>query len=171
MFAAQDHSQNNKAFNPTPPNMRKCILATNIAETSITIPGIKYVIDTGKCKEKQYLARTSGGGAHTIILYHICMLMSSLCTTGFDTLLTRDITKSSAMQRAGRAGREGSGVCFRLYTEDAFNGMAVSGEPEILRCSLTASILNLKTLGQNLEELDLMDKPDFETSTYIHPSL
>ena len=61
MFAAQDHSQNNKAFNPTPPNMRKCILATNIAETSITIPGIKYVIDTGKCKEKQYLARTSGG--------------------------------------------------------------------------------------------------------------
>lgn len=75
------------------------------------------------------------------------------------------------MQRAGRAGREGSGVCFRLYTEDAFNSMAVSGEPEILRCSLTASILNLKTLGQNLEELDLMDKPDFETSTYIHPSL
>ncbi|KJA17971.1 hypothetical protein HYPSUDRAFT_972876 [Hypholoma sublateritium FD-334 SS-4] len=123
--------------------MRKCILATNIAETSITIPGIKYVIDTGKCKEKQYLARTSGGG--------------------FDTLLTRDITKSSAMQRAGRAGREGSGVCFRLYTEDAFNSMAISGEPEILRCSLTASILNLKTLGQNLEELDLMDKPDFDT--------
>ncbi|KAF9479926.1 P-loop containing nucleoside triphosphate hydrolase protein [Pholiota conissans] len=143
MFAAQDHSQNNKAFNPTPPNMRKCILATNIAETSITIPGIKYVIDTGKCKEKQYLARISGGG--------------------FDTLLTRDITKSSAMQRTGRAGREGSGVCFRLYTEEAFQNMAVSGEPEILRCSLTASILNLKTLGQNLEELDLMDKPDFDT--------
>lgn len=86
MFAAQDHSQNSKAFNPTPPNTRKCILATNIAETSITIPGIKYVIDTGKCKEKQYLARITGGG--------------------FDTLLTRDITKSSAMQRAGRAGRE-----------------------------------------------------------------
>lgn len=64
MFAAQDHSQNNKAFNPAPPNMRKCILATNIAETSITIPGIKYVIDTGKCKEKQYLARISGGGAY-----------------------------------------------------------------------------------------------------------
>ncbi|KAH9480187.1 putative ATP-dependent RNA helicase prh1 [Psilocybe cubensis] len=143
MFAAQEHSQNNKAFAPTPPNTRKCILATNIAETSITIPGIKYVIDTGKCKEKQYLARTAGGG--------------------FDTLLTRDITKSSAMQRAGRAGREGAGVCFRLYTEDAFNNMAVAGEPEILRCSLTASILNLKCLGQNLEELDLMDKPDLET--------
>ena len=167
MFAAQDHCQNNKAFNPTPPNTRKCILATNIAETSITIPGIKYVIDTGKCKEKQYLARTSGGGAHIFILCHICILMPP----GFDTLLTRDITKSSAMQRAGRAGREGSGVCFRLYTEDAFNSMSISGEPEILRCSLTASILNLKTLGQNLEELDLMDKPDFETSTCIYPPL
>ncbi|KAF8158511.1 P-loop containing nucleoside triphosphate hydrolase protein [Crassisporium funariophilum] len=140
MFAAQEHSQNNRVFLPTPPNTRKCILATNIAETSITIPGIKYVIDTGKCKEKQYLARISGGG--------------------FDTLLTKDITKSSAMQRTGRAGREGSGACFRLYTEAAFNGMAMSGEPEILRCSLTSSILNLKCLGQNLEELDLMDKPD-----------
>ena len=64
MFAAQEHSQNNKAFSPTPPNTRKCILATNIAETSITIPGIKYVIDTGKCKEKQYLARVSGGGMY-----------------------------------------------------------------------------------------------------------
>ncbi|PPQ86311.1 hypothetical protein CVT25_005612 [Psilocybe cyanescens] len=149
MFAAQEHSQNNKAFSPTPPNTRKCILATNIAETSITIPGIKYVIDTGKCKEKQYLARISGGG--------------------FDTLLTRDITKSSAMQRAGRAGREGTGACFRLYTEDAFNTMAVSGEPEILRCSLTSSILNLKCLGQNLEELDLMDKPDLDSMADLKP--
>jgi len=143
MFAAQDHAQNNKAFLPPPSQTRKCILATNIAETSITIPGIKYVIDTGKCKEKQYLARAAGGG--------------------FDTLLTRDITKSSAMQRAGRAGREGPGVCFRLYTEDAFNAMAPASEPEILRCSLTSSILNLKCLGQNLEELDLMDKPDDDT--------
>ncbi|KAJ3516974.1 hypothetical protein NLJ89_g793 [Agrocybe chaxingu] len=124
MFAAQDNSQNSKAFNQTPPNTRKCILATNIAETSITIPGIKYVIDSGKCKEKQYLARSAGGG--------------------FDTLLTRDITKSSAMQRTGRAGREGMGVCFRLYTEEAYSNMAVSGDPEILRCSLTSSILNLK---------------------------
>jgi len=70
MFAAQEHSQNNKAFNPPPPNTRKCILATNIAETSITIPGIKYVIDTGKCKEKQYLARISGGGASPLTLLY-----------------------------------------------------------------------------------------------------
>ncbi|CAA7265450.1 unnamed protein product [Cyclocybe aegerita] len=135
MFAAQDNSQNSKAFNPTPPNTRKCILATNIAETSITIPGIKYVIDTGKCKEKQYLARSAGGG--------------------FDTLLTRDITKSSATWN-DRA------IVFLL--EEAYSSMAVSGDPEILRCSLTSSILNLKCLGQNLEDIDLMDKPDFESS-------
>jgi len=110
MFAAQEHSQNNKAFLPTPPKTRKCILATNIAETSITIPGIKYVIDTGKCKEKQYLARVSGGGEYLSLNLDVCPKCSFLA--GFDTLLTRDITKSSAMQRAGRAGRE---VCLAKF--------------------------------------------------------
>ncbi|KIL67696.1 hypothetical protein M378DRAFT_177367 [Amanita muscaria Koide BX008] len=140
MYAAQAPGANAKAFAPTPPETRKCILATNIAETSITIPGVKYVIDTGKCKEKRYLAKQTGGG--------------------FDTLLTRDITKSSAMQRAGRAGREGPGFCFRLYTEESFNKMPVSSEPEIMRVGLTMSILQLKCLDQDLENLDLMDKPD-----------
>ncbi|KAF7767927.1 hypothetical protein Agabi119p4_7170 [Agaricus bisporus var. burnettii] len=142
MYASQSAHKNTKVFESAPSNTRKCILATNVAETSITIPGVKYVIDTGKCKEKQYLARDSGGG--------------------FDTLLTRDITKSSAMQRAGRAGREGKGVCFRLYTEQAFESMKRTAEPEILRCSLTSSILQLKCIGQNMEELDLMDKPDID---------
>ncbi|KAG5221105.1 ATP-dependent RNA helicase [Salix suchowensis] len=145
MYAAQAAGQNSKVFNVAPPNTRKCILATNIAETSITVPGVKYVIDTGKCKEKYYLARETGGG--------------------FDTLLTRDITKSSANQRAGRAGREGSGVCFRLYTEAAYNNMAVSADPEIRRCSLTSSVLQLKCLGQDFQELDFMDKPDYDSGT------
>ncbi|THU78991.1 P-loop containing nucleoside triphosphate hydrolase protein [Dendrothele bispora CBS 962.96] len=140
MYASQAPGQNAKVFNATPPNTRKCILATNIAETSITIPGVKYVIDTGKCKEKRYLARNTGGG--------------------FDTLMTRDITKSSAMQRAGRAGREGAGFCFRLYTEDAFKAMKPSAEPEILRCGLASSLLQLKCIDQDLESLDLMDEPD-----------
>ncbi|KAF8074844.1 P-loop containing nucleoside triphosphate hydrolase protein [Lyophyllum atratum] len=145
MYAAQAPGQNAKVFAATPPNTRKCILSTNIAETSITIPGVKYVIDTGMCKEKRYLARDTGGG--------------------FDTLLTRAITKSSAMQRAGRAGREGMGVCFRLYTEDSFNRMELAPEPEIMRCSLTSSILQLKCLNQDLEELDLMDMPEVESIT------
>ena len=65
MYASQAPGQNAKVFNPTPHNTRKCILATNIAETSITIPGVKYVIDTGKCKEKRYLAKNTGGGEHS----------------------------------------------------------------------------------------------------------
>ncbi|TBU27060.1 P-loop containing nucleoside triphosphate hydrolase protein [Dichomitus squalens] len=140
MYAALPPSQQTKIFSPTPAGMRKCILATNIAETSITIPGVKYVIDTGKCKEKRYLAKHTG--------------------TGFDTLLTRDITQSSAVQRAGRAGREGKGFCFRLYTEEAFNALPITAEPEILRCTLTSSVLQLRCLSQNLEELDLMDTPE-----------
>ncbi|KAG1805388.1 P-loop containing nucleoside triphosphate hydrolase protein [Suillus variegatus] len=140
MYAALPPAQQARIFSSAPTNARKCILATNIAETSITIPGIKYVIDTGKCKEKRYLSKDTGGG--------------------FDTLLTRDITKSSAMQRAGRAGREGPGFCFRLYTEDAFNSMALSAEPEIRRCSLTQSVLQLKCLGQDFEAIDFMDPPE-----------
>ncbi|KAG1868103.1 P-loop containing nucleoside triphosphate hydrolase protein [Suillus tomentosus] len=140
MYAALPPAQQARIFSSAPTNARKCILATNIAETSITIPGIKYVIDTGKCKEKRYLSKDTGGG--------------------FDTLLTRDITKSSAMQRAGRAGREGPGFCFRLYTEDAFNSMALSAEPEIRRCSLTQSVLQLKCLGQDFEAVDFMDPPE-----------
>ncbi|TRM61176.1 P-loop containing nucleoside triphosphate hydrolase protein [Schizophyllum amplum] len=142
MYAAQQPGATARIFAASPPNTRKCILATNIAETSLTIPGVKYVIDTGKCKEKRFLAATTGGGS------------------GLDTLLTRDISQSSAMQRAGRAGREGPGACFRLYTADDYKALSPAGEPEILRCSLTASLLQLKCLGQDLETLDFIDRPD-----------
>lgn len=105
MYASQSQVSNARVFDPVPPNTRKCILATNIAETSITIPGVKYVIDTGKCKEKHYLARDSGGG-EGILAWNLSSKQLEMSNVGFDTLLTRDITKSSAMQRAGRAGRE-----------------------------------------------------------------
>lgn len=86
MYASLPAAQQARVFAKTPTGTRKCVLATNIAETSITIPGVSYVVDTGMCKEKAYIARERGAGV--------------------DTLLTKAISKSSAMQRAGRAGRE-----------------------------------------------------------------
>ncbi|KAJ7721480.1 P-loop containing nucleoside triphosphate hydrolase protein [Mycena metata] len=142
MYAALSGAQLQRTFAPTPPQTRKCILATKIAETSMTIPGVRYVVDTGKVKEKRYVAGSTGGGV--------------------DTLSTRDISKSNAMQRTGRAGREGPGFCYRLYTKDAFLGMTASPEPEILRCSLAPAILQLLCMGQDIRDLDLMDFPDVD---------
>ena len=166
LYASLPNAQQSRVFARPPPGTRKCILATNIAETSITIPGVKYVIDTGKQKEKRHIARDTGGGKYGIHLFLYHHSMPPLI--GFDTLLTIDITKSSAMQRAGRAGREGKGYCFRLYTEDAFNSMALSSEPEIRRSSLTSAVLQLKCVGQDLETLEFIDKPDPESSPSIH---
>src|ERR1700691_4017185 len=90
--------------------------------------------------------------------------ISDLHSPGFDTLLTTDITKSAAMQRTGRAGREGHGYCFRLYTEEAFNSMAMSTEPEIQRTNLTSPFLMLKVIGQDLDTMPFMDRPDQESS-------
>jgi ATP-dependent RNA helicase DHX33 len=93
-------------------------------------------------------------------------LLLSRQNIGFDTLLTTDITKSSAMQRAGRAGREGHGYCFRLYTEDAFKSMIPSTEPEVLRSSLTSVYLQLKVIGQDLDTMPFMDRPDQESGVF-----
>ncbi|KAG8927600.1 putative ATP-dependent RNA helicase dhr2 [Tulasnella sp. 418] len=148
MYAALPPSQQTKVFGRPPPNTRKCVLATNIAETSITIPGVKYVIDTGLCKEKRYFVRGKGNGV--------------------DALMTQPISKSSALQRTGRAGREGEGWCFRLYTESAFQSFRESAVPEIQRCNLTLAVLQMKCLGQNPETADFMDAPsqDTESSKY-----
>ncbi|KAF8585715.1 P-loop containing nucleoside triphosphate hydrolase protein [Ramaria rubella] len=148
MYASLAPHLQAKVFAPTPPRSRKCILATNIAETSITIPGVKYVIDTGLCKEKSYIARDRG--------------------SGIDSLLLQPISKSSAMQRAGRAGRLGAGTCFRLYTEKAYNELQDATIPEIQRCDLGSAVLQLKCLGQEPEEVDFMDPPD---PTYVKISL
>jgi HrpA-like RNA helicase len=71
------------------------------------------------------------------------------------------------MQRAGRAGREGHGYCFRLYTEDAFDAMAVSAEPEVQRSSLTSAVLQLKVIGQDMESMKFMDMPDQESGLFL----
>ena len=129
-------------FEPTPPGARKIVLATNIAETSITIQGIKYVIDPGFCKQKSYNPRT-----------------------GMESLIVTPISKASANQRAGRAGRTQPGKCFRLYTQWAYNNeLETNTVPEIQRTNLGNVVLTLKSLGINdLIHFDFMDPPPAET--------
>ena len=131
-----------KIFEPTPPKARKVVLATNIAETSLTIDGIVYVIDPGFVKENVYNAKT-----------------------GMESLVVTPCSRASANQRSGRAGRVAPGKCFRLYTKFAFhNELDDSTMPEIQRTNLNSVVLLLKSLGiNNLMEFDFMDAPPAET--------
>lgn len=128
----------NRIFEPTPPKVRKVVLATNIAETSLTIENIVYVIDPGYVKENRYTPATN-----------------------MESLVAVPISRASANQRAGRAGRTGPGKCFRLYTKWAFyNDLPESTTPEIQRTNLTSVVLLLKSLGINdLINFDFMDPP------------
>ncbi|KAK3018412.1 hypothetical protein RJ639_003433 [Escallonia herrerae] len=130
-----------KIFEPTPESARKVVLATNIAETSLTIDGIKYVIDPGFCKMKSYNPRT-----------------------GMESLLVHPISKASANQRAGRSGRTGPGKCFRLYTAyNYYNDLEDNTVPEIQRTNLANVVLSLKSLGiHDLLNFDFMDPPPSE---------
>ncbi|CAK7234370.1 Cyclin-dependent kinase catalytic subunit [Sporothrix curviconia] len=130
-----------KIFEPTPPIARKVVLATNIAETSLTIDGIVYVIDPGYVKENVYNP-----------------------ATGMSNLVVVPCSRASANQRSGRAGRVGPGKCFRLYTKYAYmNEMDESTTPEILRTNLNGVVLQLKSLGINeLLDFAFMDPPPTE---------
>ena len=121
---------------------RKCIIATNIAETSLTLDGVKYVIDTGLCKLKVYNPKIS-----------------------MDALKITPISQANANQRGGRAGRTGPGVCFRLYTDSAFRTeMWENNIPEIQRTNLANVVLLLKSLNiDNLLEFEFMDPPPQDT--------
>ena len=127
---------------PGGPPGRKIVVATNIAETSLTIDGIVYVIDPGFSKQKIYNPRIR-----------------------VESLLVSPISKASAQQRAGRAGRTCPGKCFRLYPERVFHrDLQEQTYPEILRCNLGAVVLELKKLGiDDLVHFDFMDPPAPET--------
>ena len=131
-----------KVFEPAPAGMRKVILATNIAETSITIDGVKYVVDPGFVKVNAYDPKL-----------------------GMDSLVVSPISQAQANQRSGRAGRTGPGKCFRLYTEHAFHHeMLPNSIPEIQRKNLLATILMLKAMGiHDLINFGFMDPPPSQT--------
>ncbi|XP_074321048.1 pre-mRNA-splicing factor ATP-dependent RNA helicase DEAH7-like isoform X1 [Silene latifolia] len=130
-----------KIFQRAEDGARKCIVATNIAETSLTVDGIFYVIDTGYGKMKVYNPRM-----------------------GMDALQVFPVSRAAADQRAGRAGRTGPGTCYRLYTESAYlNEMLPSPVPEIQRTNLGNVVLLLKSLKiENLLHFDFMDPPPQE---------
>lgn len=136
IYANLPQEQQSKIFEPTPKNCRKVVLATNIAETSLTIDGIKFVVDPGFVKEQSY----SGG---------------------VSKLVTVPCSRASVDQRAGRAGRLGPGKCFRLFTKwSYYNELEKVPKPEILRTKLNQVVLLLLSLGINdLLHFPMLDKP------------
>ncbi|MCJ1409366.1 DEAH-box ATP-dependent RNA helicase prp22 [Ptychographa xylographoides] len=142
VYSALPSEMQSKIFDPAPPGSRKVVIATNIAETSITIDGIYYVIDPGFVKQNAYDPKL-----------------------GMDSLVVTPISQAQAKQRAGRAGRTGPGKCFRLYTEAAFQSeMLPTSIPEIQRQNLSTTILMLKAMGINdLLHFDFMDPPPTNT--------
>jgi ATP-dependent RNA helicase DHX33 len=129
-----------EAFVKSVEGQRRVVVATNIAETSITLPGIKHVIDTGVVKVKKFDP-----------------------VTGMESLKIQKISQAQAWQRSGRAGREFPGTCYRTYTLNEMNEYEKTSKPEILRCNLSATILQLLAIGINIENFDFMDKPPAES--------
>ncbi|KAK5663431.1 hypothetical protein OQA88_3860 [Cercophora sp. LCS_1] len=142
LFGQLSMEAQHEAFQPIKaPFTRKVVLATNIAETSVTVPGVRYVIDGGKSKVKQFRP-----------------------SLGMESLLAKPISRSSAIQRTGRAGREGPGKCYRLYTEESFDTLQKIDLPEILRVDVLGAILTMKARGiHDVLSFPLMDRPDIES--------
>ncbi|XP_057392652.1 ATP-dependent RNA helicase DHX33 isoform X3 [Balaenoptera acutorostrata] len=154
LYASLPYAQQLRVFQGAPKGCRKVIISTNIAETSITITGIKYVVDTGMVKAKKYNPE----------FVHV---MSKALTravlppdSGLEVLAVQRVSKTQAWQRTGRAGREDSGVCYRLYTEDEFEKFEKMTVPEIQRCNLTSVTLQLLAMKvPDVLTFDFMSKP------------
>ncbi len=135
LYARQSAQEQQRVFAPA--KGRRVVLATNVAETSLTVPGIRYVVDSGLARVKRYSHRNK-----------------------VEMLQVEDIARSAANQRAGRCGRVMSGVCIRLYGEDDFAKRPAHTEPELLRSSLAGVILRMKSLHLGeVEEFPFLDKP------------
>ncbi|KAJ2155067.1 hypothetical protein J3F82_000641 [Coemansia sp. RSA 637] len=139
MHAGLPPAEQKAAFGPTRAGTRKAVFSTNVAETSVTIDNIAYVVDCGFVKQRVFDP-----------------------ATGLDRLVTRSISKSSAKQRAGRAGRTRPGKVYRLYTHTAFASslFPLYDAPEVCRLSLTTMVLSFKALGvRNLVRFDYFQPP------------
>ncbi|DBA69678.1 hypothetical protein WJX79_010671 [Trebouxia sp. C0005] len=137
LYAAMGADQQLQVFQPAPADTRKVILSTNIAETSVTVPGVRYVVDTGFVKARAYSSKAAA-----------------------ECLQVVPVSQAQARQRAGRAGREAAGKAFRLFTEASFNQLAPTTWPEIQRVNLATVALQLKALGfDDLVGFDFMDRP------------
>lgn len=141
LFGALPQAAQQRVFQPAPRRTRKIVLATNIAETSVTVPGVRFVVDGGKAKVKQFRSEI-----------------------GLDSLLTKPVSKAAANQRKGRAGREAAGKCYRLYTEEDFAALAESDTPEILRCDFSQAVLTMKARGvDDIINFPFLDHPPRKT--------
>jgi len=137
LYASLSPQQQIRVFEPAKPGRRRVILATNVAETSITIPGIKHVVDPGRVKQKQYQPGS-----------------------GMELLKITTCSKAQAWQRAGRAGRESAGSVYRLYTEQHFGAMALATQPEIERSPLATVTMQLLAAGiKNISKFEFLDAP------------
>ena len=138
LYGAMSTEQQQAVFHGREPGIRRVIVATNIATTSLTVDGVVYVVDCGYVKQLAYNP-----------------------STGLDTLSVVPIAKSEAIQRAGRAGRTSPGKGFRLYSAKFFEGLERETVPEIKRTSLTSVVLSLKCMGiLNVVEFQYLDPPD-----------
>ena len=136
LFARLSAQEQNKIFYPS--SLNRIVLATNVAETSLTVPGIKYVIDPGTARISRYSYRTK-----------------------VQRLPIEPISQASANQRKGRCGRVSEGICIRLYSEEDFNNRPEFTDPEILRTNLASVILQMTALGlDDIEAFPFVDAPD-----------
>jgi ATP-dependent helicase HrpA len=136
LYARLSVKDQDRVFKPGP--KRRIVLATNVAETSLTVPRIRYVVDPGTARVKRYSPRMK-----------------------LDRLHIEDIAQASADQRKGRCGRVSSGICYRLYSEQDFDGRPRYTDPELLRSSLAGVILRMLSLGLGrVEDFPFIDAPD-----------
>ncbi|KAI7865442.1 P-loop containing nucleoside triphosphate hydrolase protein [Spinellus fusiger] len=138
LYASLETFDQKAVFEPSRESIRKIVFATNVAQTSVTIPGIRYVVDSGFVKEKSFDPNT-----------------------GMDALLVTEISQATATQRTGRAGRTAPGKAYRLYDENSFSRMLLNTIPEIQRSSLLSTVLSLKKMNIiDVLNFEFIDPPE-----------